>query len=177
MSIISTLTRPWGLYAACAVAGVATLAAGVQTVRLAHEQSKTAQVEAQMAKQRADATKAALVETQRLRAIAATQAREQTEALNDAQKSIDIAKSDARTASRTADKLLIYASELAGRCAAKSSAAPSGASPAASAPGDLLAELLGRVNAAAGEIAEHADRARIAGLACERIHGAAVSAQ
>jgi hypothetical protein len=35
MSIISTLTRPWGLYAACAVAVAATLAAGVQTVRLA----------------------------------------------------------------------------------------------------------------------------------------------
>lgn len=34
MGLISTITRPWGLYAACAVAVAATLAAGVQTVRL-----------------------------------------------------------------------------------------------------------------------------------------------
>ena len=46
---------------------------------------------------------------------------------------------------------------------------------AARAAGDLQILVLERIDSAAGVIAEHADRSRIAGLACEREHAIAVT--
>ena len=81
------------------------------------------------------------------------------------------AEADARSARASADRLRQRAAELAASCSA-SNPAPAASSPAASAPGPVLADMLGRLDAAAGELARHADEARIAGQLCERSYRA-----
>ncbi len=77
------------------------------------------------------------------------------------------AESDARAARASADRLRQRAAELAASCAA-SHPTPAASSPAASAPGSVLADMLGRLDQAAGELARYADDARIAGQLCQR---------
>lgn len=157
-------------YVLAGVAIFGTVAAGVQTVRIAHAHTETAQAVAEMAAMSEDTAAAALAESTHLRAQAEAQASAKNEALDDAHKSTAAAVADARAAVRSADKLRVYAATLARGCAAQPGATATSASAPASAPGDLLPYMLGRIDEAAGAIAEHADRARIAGLACERIH-------
>ena len=82
-----------------------------------------------------------------------------------------VAEADARAARASADRLRQRAAELAARCTARD---PTPASPgqAASAPGDLLADMLGRLDQAAGELARYADDSRIAGQLCQRSYEA-----
>jgi septal ring factor EnvC (AmiA/AmiB activator) len=80
------------------------------------------------------------------------------------------ARADARRAAAASDRLREHARELAARCSAARDPGATDRSPPAAAAGDLLAELLERVDAAAGELARHADQARIAGAACERAY-------
>lgn len=93
------------------------------------------------------------------------------EAQDAAHKSRLAAESDARAARASADRLRQRAAELAASCSARDTA-PAGPGQAASAPGDLLADMLGRIDQAAGELARHADEARIAGQLCERSYRA-----
>lgn len=81
------------------------------------------------------------------------------------------AQADATRARSALDGLRKHADQLASSCAASDPGiAPSGTPTGA--PGDLLADMLARVGAAAVELAEHADRARIAGQLCERAYDA-----
>lgn len=81
------------------------------------------------------------------------------------------AEADAGRARSAAVSLRQRAAELAASCTASNPAATSSSTPA-EAPGDLLAELLQRVDDAAGEIGRYADQARIAGSLCERSYEA-----
>lgn len=89
----------------------------------------------------------------------------------DASDQITRAKSGATAAIASANRLREQANRTAARCAtgtaSASSGAATGSAPAAS-PGLVLADVLGRIDARAGELAEFADRAAIAGSACER---------
>lgn len=89
---------------------------------------------------------------------------------HDAQDQIDQADAAAAAARRTADGLRrdLAAYTARGRGAAGDpGAAGSGAGEQAADPLDLLADLFGRADDAAGALAGYADRLRITGAACE----------
>lgn len=92
---------------------------------------------------------------------------------DDAEKQIARAESDALAARYAADGVLEQAKRLAaraGKCPSNSTTTQSGA-PAAE-PSVVLADVLGRADARAGELAAAYDRSRAAGLACERAYDA-----
>lgn len=91
------------------------------------------------------------------------------ETRNDAQQSIEVATADAAAAAATADSLQQQVDRLARR-PARCPAVADG-SEAADPAGLLLADLLRRINERAGQLAAYADRARIAGVACENSYG------
>src|SRR5690554_4849618 len=84
---------------------------------------------------------------------------------DDAKGKIDAASDDAAGARDAADRLRKQVSDLSRR-PAKCPEAGGGSAPAGSAD-DMLAVVFSRIDERAGEIAAYADRARIAGSACE----------
>lgn len=85
------------------------------------------------------------------------------------------ADADLRAARAAADAAGVELRDAAARyatrrCAAATPAAAAGGSPPAGATGDVLLDVLTRLDATAGILADHADRSRAAGLACERIY-------
>ncbi|WP_413165439.1 DUF2514 family protein [Aeromonas salmonicida] len=89
----------------------------------------------------------------------------------DAEQQIARVETDAAAASAVAAGVLEQARRLATRtsqCASHSSVTQSG--DAARQPAVVLADVLGRADARAGELARAYDRARTAGLACERAY-------
>ena len=118
----------------------------------------------QLAKAKAKATMEAREEEQRRQASI-------DKVRDDAEKQIARAESDALAARDAADGVLEQAKRLAaraGKCPSNPAATQSGA-PAAE-PSVVLADVLGRADARAGELARAYDRARTAGLACERAY-------
>ena len=92
---------------------------------------------------------------------------------DDAEKQIARAESDALAARDAADGVLEQAKRLAaraGKCPSNPTATQSGAT--AAEPSVVLADVLGRADARAGELAAAYDRSRSAGLACERAYDA-----
>ncbi|WP_399677111.1 DUF2514 family protein [Xenophilus sp.] len=71
-----------------------------------------------------------------------------------------------------ADGLRTAAASAARRACPRAAAADPGQGQPGADPLDLLVDVLGRADARAGELAEYADRARIAGQACERAYDA-----
>lgn len=89
----------------------------------------------------------------------------------DAEQQIAQAESDALAANSAADSLREQARRLAaraGQCTSNPAATQSGT--AAAEPGVVLADVLGRADERAGQLAAAYDRARAAGLACERAY-------
>jgi hypothetical protein len=97
-----------------------------------------------------------------------------TETLNAAHAQLVTALDDARSARSASERLQLRVAALtAARCpSAAHDSEPALAGPPAEAAGYLLADLFSRLDAAAGELGEYADRARIAGTACERAYDA-----
>lgn len=82
-------------------------------------------------------------------------------------------RADARASADAAERLRQRAASLAARCggsAGDPTAATGGASAAGA--GLVLSELFQRADDRAGELAQYADQARIAGAACERAYDA-----
>lgn len=101
--------------------------------------------------------------------------KESEKVARDAQNQLDQAKLDAANAKHSSDKLQLTIANIRRQLAASetsklSSAASTGTARATAA--DMFAQLLIESDKAAGEYAEAADRARIAGLACERTYDA-----
>lgn len=86
----------------------------------------------------------------------------------DAQEQIAAVAADAAAADDAASRLRARVAELSRRPARCPGAA--GGGEAADPARLVLSDVLSRIDAAAGELAAHADRARIAGLACEVAH-------
>jgi len=120
----------------------------------------------QLAKAKAKATMEAREEEQRRQASI-------DKVRDDAEKQIARAESDALAARDAADGVLEQAKRLAAR-AGKCPSNPSATQPGTTAtePSVVLADLLGRADARAGELAAAYDRSRAAGLACERAYDA-----
>ncbi len=91
----------------------------------------------------------------------------QQETANEAMQTLRRARLDAAAAGHAADSLREHIAALARQSATPAASSASGASPAS-----LLADMLGRVEASGRELAAEADRARAAGLACERAYDA-----
>ncbi len=128
----------------------------------------------------ADGVRTAAVAAQKaqLAAVDAARAEEerrtaaQQENADHAAKERDQARADAAAAASAADSLRKQVAVLVER--ARHPAVAAGSSAAGDAL-DLLADVLGRADQRAGELAEYADRARIAGQQCERNYDALTS--
>jgi len=99
------------------------------------------------------------------------------EIVRDARQTVENLRADAAAAVVAADGLRAAAARYAARrCPAAPVAPASGGAPAivpsGMHDGDRLLRVLGELDGAAGALAAHADRARAAGLACERAYDA-----
>ena len=134
------------------------------SVTAAEWQGKWDKQATELATARADAVNAAREAEQRRQA-------DIEKVRHDAEQEMARAESDAAAASAVAAGLHEQARRLAARvssCAIHSGVAQSGT--AAGQPAVVLAELLGRADARAGELARAYDRARASGLACQRAY-------
>lgn len=134
-----------------------------------HRATSAAETLARSQAAEAQAREAALVLRQQEieRRLIATQenadaARQQTEQ----------AVADATARAAAAERLLQRARAVAARAPAGPAASAAGGGPTADSPADVLADVLGRCVAQLGVVAEFADRAHIAGQACERSYQA-----
>jgi hypothetical protein len=96
----------------------------------------------------------------------------------DAQTQLDKARLDAANAQSAADKLQLTIANIRRQLAASETSKLSSAASTSTARAtatDMFAQLLIESDRAAGEYAKAADRARIAGLACERSYDAVVN--
>lgn len=159
----------WRGYAAAALAGGMVLGAAAWTVRgwrgdaaLARSEANHATVMEEHARAALAAVDAARTEEQR-RAAALEDAR------NDALEKAAAAADDAATAHAAGQRLRARIDALVADAGRRDPALAAGG-PAAGDSIDMLAHVLGRAIDAAGQLATYADRARIAGLTCERAY-------
>lgn len=157
--------------------------AGVQTVRLAHEQAAHAAEEAAHAKTKEEFAEAraewadAIAEAARIRAKAESAEREEENrrqqekenAILEAKAKLDRVAADLVLANRAAAGVQNAAAAAAERArqACPSAKTGTGGTPTKD-PAGVLADVLGSVDARAGILAKLADDSRIAGQACER---------
>jgi len=137
-----------------------------------------AEVTARWQAERVEAQRAAIAAEQAARGEEQRRVAAAGEIANAAQRQIDQAHADAvraRTESRgLRDAAARAAAACSGGGAEGAAAAESGAS--ASGAGVVLADVLGRADDTAGELAAAFDAARAAGLACQRIYDAVAEA-
>lgn len=163
---------PRQLMAAVAVLLACALMVGGYWLRGLRAEREVAAVELQLHTARAEAAAAAFEASERFRRIEQARAFEIDRVTRDAQRTIDQARRDAAAADVAADRLRQRAAALAAACRPAADPTPADAGAPAAGPGLVLADLLGRADAAAGELAAAFDRARAAGLACERSYDA-----
>ena len=147
--------------------GVLLALLGLQTVRVAGLEQAAADRRATDAESQRLAERAQRTEEQR-RAAAVTK-----EAI-DAQARITTLEDDLRGARAAADGLREVAAGAAGRARTGACTAAAGPGQPGADPLGLLVDVLGRADQRAGELAEYADRLRIAGIACERSYDALI---
>lgn len=147
--------------------GLAVLLAllGLQTVRVAELKQDAADRRAVDAESQRLAERAQRTEEQRRTAAVTKEA-------EDAATRISELEADLRSARSGADRLRDAAAGAAGRARANSCPATASARQPGDDPIGLLVDVLGRVDQRAGDLAEYADRLRIAGIACERSYDA-----
>lgn len=114
---------------------------------------------------RADHSEALAAAEQRARQIESGWHAGMLEVQRNAREKLDAVAADAAAAGSAAERLRERVAELSRRPAACPAAADGGE--AAEAARLVLADVLSRIDAAAGELAAYADRARVAGMACE----------
>jgi hypothetical protein len=119
----------------------------------------------QIAEIRADHAQALAASERRARQIESGWHAALTEVQKDARSKTEELAAHLSAAGTAADRLRARVAELSRRPAACPGAGEGGE--ATDAARLVLADVLGRIDAAAGELAAHADRARVAGIACE----------
>lgn len=173
MNPLSLIPTTW-LWPAAAIVGVALLGAvGVQTLRADHTLRDLAETRAEWSAERARAAQvsqaaeaaARLEENRRLLA--------QKEANDEAQRLTNRARTAAAGAAAVAVGLHDAARAAGARsCASASDPAAVSVSASTTAAGLVLADVLGRADDTAGELAAALDLAHLAGKQCEREHDA-----
>jgi hypothetical protein len=119
----------------------------------------------QIAEIRADHAQALAASERRARQIESGWHAALTEVQKDARSKTEELAAHLSAAGTAAERLRERVAELSRRPATCPAAADGGK--AADPARLVLADVLGRIDAAAGELAAHADRARVAGMACE----------
>lgn len=117
---------------------------------------------------RADRAEALAAAERRARQIEAGWHAGMQEVQRNAQEKLDAVAADVTAAGSAADRLRARVAELSRRPAACPAAGEAGE--AASPAGDLRADVSRRLDQAADQLAEFAERAAVAGLACEAAH-------
>ena len=178
MNPLNVIPTAWLLPTAGVAASLMVAAISIQSVRLHFEQAATAEAKAETVKvqgawdlDRAQATAAALAQTTAYRAEEQRRAAAHQEIVDEADRKILAARADAVVADAAAGKLRdrVVALVAQARATTGNPAAAQGSPPADDAIG-MLAELQRRADARAGFLAYFADRASIAGQACERAY-------
>lgn len=159
----------WRGHVIAALTGAIVAGAAAWTAQGWRGDAKVARVEAEQALEREGQAQAAVSaieavrEEERRRTAAAEDAR------NDAQRIAAAAAADAAGARADSAGLLSRANALVVAATSRDPAVANGG-PTGGDAVDLLAYMLGRVSDRAAELAGIADRARIAGLTCERMY-------
>lgn len=159
----------WRGYAAVALAGGLILGGAAWTAQEWRWDAKVARVEAARAQERDAQAQATMTAIEAARDEGRRRTAAVEKARDDAQNQAARAAADAAGLRTERDRLRTRADALARAAAARDPAAADG-SPAGADAVDLLAYMLGRVSRRAEELARIADRARIAGLTCERAY-------
>lgn len=147
------------------------LLAGVQTWRLHHAKLAVAELEAQVQAERTHAAESARQAEANYRAIESAWVRKHQEIAHEAEQNARRWALAAAAGAVAGDGLRHRATQLAARCPAPESAALAEPGPTAASPGAVLADVLGRLEAAGRELAAVADARGVAGQACERAYG------
>jgi hypothetical protein len=149
------------------IALAAAVLTGIQTLRLEHAETRLAKEKTARAEEHAAAADALSVAVLKARTDERVKAALQKEKIDEALVDADRARASAAAAAGSAERLRQRAEALARSCAAGGGASAVAGGPAASSPGDVLADMQRRLEAAGRELARYADDARIAGRACE----------
>jgi len=167
MGLLAPLVARWALWGGCAVCAALGAFAGWQTLRLADARAALAVEQRDRAADRAHLEAAARDQADRFRATEQAWRDAQNENATLARRARDLAAQHADDAVAAAGRLRERAAVVAAACrpTARDPAAVA-AGPAASSPGDLLADVLGRLDEAGRLVARFADAASISGEQC-----------
>lgn len=162
---------PMTTWIAGAAAAAFAVVAGLQTVRLAHEEADHSKTVAAFEQEKTKAANETTRANQAERLLEQAYQKGKDDAVTEAQSKIAAAAADARSAQRAADGLRGRVATLESRArAACKDPVPAGGSATTDDPIGVLAHVLRSADARAGVLASYADSARIAGQTCERIH-------
>lgn len=150
-----------------AAIGAAVAFGGVQSVRLAHEQTARTKDQVAWAKVRTEAAETATTQSERIRELERMQSSREREAINAANNELRTALSDASAALSAAERLRQRTATIARRCDPPGPATATASGATSPNPGDLLADMLSRTVEDAGRLAEYADQAVIDARSCE----------
>lgn len=167
--MLALIPTAW-LWPAAGIAGLAMASAiGVQTLRVHSAQAALAATKQAWADERAVNTRVALEATTKARAEEQRRRAAQLEITNETERLASRARDAAVRGALAGDGLRQRAAAVAAACdRPASNPAPSRQRAPAAGPGALLADVLGRLEAAGRELAAETDRRGIAGVACER---------
>lgn len=167
MSFLARLL-PFQYYIAAATLAVTLGGLGVQTLRLHHSQTHAIRIQAEWDGEKARALAAAVKQSEANRAEETRRTAAITGIVNDTIVKASAVAADASAANAARERLSVrIAALVAGAREAARHPGTAGTSPPAGDPIGVLAFVLGRADERAGVLADYADRARIAGLACE----------
>ncbi|WP_244235135.1 DUF2514 family protein [Achromobacter veterisilvae] len=166
---IWTALMGWKGYAAVALAGGLILGGAAWTAQGWRWDAKLARAETAWAQEHEAQAQAAMTAIEAARDEGRRRTAAMEKARDDAQNQAAAAAADAAGLRAEHDRLRARVNALAHAAAARDPGAAEG-SPAGTDAVDLLAYMLGRVSRRAEELAGIADRARIAGLTCERAY-------
>jgi predicted phage gp36 major capsid-like protein len=167
VALVDLLTGKAALWAAGAALAASLAFGTMQTLRLASARTALASEQRDRAAERMQMEQAAREQAERFRATEHDWQEAQRENSILARKARELAALDAAAAGAAGGRLHDRAAALAAACRgpARNPAAVAGG-PAASAPGDVLANMLGRLDEAGRIVARYADSASISGEQC-----------
>lgn len=154
------------------IAALALLSAGLERTQVLAAKVQVQMAKADLEKQRADMATAQAAAEKRERDKEAQRAADVQEVATHAQSQIDSLAADLADSRGVADSLRAAVDSARRRACPSASASGAGTGQPGADPIGVLADVFTRADQRAGELAEYADRLRIAGTGCERAYDA-----